>query len=91
MVRPKLTLYYDLHSPYTYLAYYYLRVRPKLPPPGNQNRRLTATQHSETFQNCDVTYVPVLMIGFVKAGLGSQPWEKPSKRKCHQSGRAGRR
>ncbi|KIW99605.1 uncharacterized protein Z518_11018 [Rhinocladiella mackenziei CBS 650.93] len=60
MTRPKLSLYYDLHSPYAYLAFY-------------------AIKNSSTFKSCDVTYIPVLLVAYIKA-IGLQPpWSSPNK------------
>ncbi|KAK5171870.1 uncharacterized protein LTR77_003506 [Saxophila tyrrhenica] len=37
------------------------------------------TRHSQTFSDCDITYVPVLMIGLVKAGVSNPPWNIPNR------------
>ncbi|KAH8895187.1 thioredoxin-like protein [Thozetella sp. PMI_491] len=63
MARGRLTLYHDLQSSYAYLAYRYIR----------------HLQTAGIFQNCDVSFVPVIMVGFVKAGVSIPPWGKKNK------------
>ncbi|KIW13293.1 hypothetical protein PV08_08481 [Exophiala spinifera] len=60
MPRPRLTLYFDLHSPYSYLAFYLIHTSP-------------------VFKQCDVTYVPVLLVAFIKAVGLQPPWGSPTK------------
>ncbi|KAK5194746.1 hypothetical protein LTR99_003248 [Exophiala xenobiotica] len=60
MPQPHLTVFFDLHSPYSYLAFYVLHSSP-------------------VFRKCDVTYIPVLLVAFIKA-IGLQPpWSSPNK------------
>ncbi|KAK6380745.1 hypothetical protein LTS17_004945 [Exophiala oligosperma] len=60
MPRPQLTLYFDLHSPYTYLAFYLIHTSP-------------------VFEQCDITYIPVLLVAFIKAVGLQPPWSSPNK------------
>ncbi|KAK5390284.1 hypothetical protein LTR20_002995 [Exophiala xenobiotica] len=60
MPQPHLTVFFDLHSPYSYLAFYVLPSSP-------------------VFRKCHVTYIPVLLVAFIKA-IGLQPpWSSPNK------------
>jgi len=59
-LRPKVTLYFDIHSPYSYLAFYALKNWP-------------------VFRSCDVTFVPVLLVAFIKATGLIPPWSSPNK------------
>ncbi|KAF2236217.1 thioredoxin-like protein [Viridothelium virens] len=60
MSKARMKLYLDLQSPYSYLAFSFIRKSP-------------------SFQTCDKDYVPVLLIGFVKAGVGTPPWSSSNK------------
>ncbi|KAI1616254.1 thioredoxin-like protein [Exophiala viscosa] len=60
MPRPKITLFFDLHSPYSYLAFYVLNKSP-------------------IFRQCDITYIPVLLVAFIKLVGLNPPWSSPNK------------
>lgn len=76
MARPSITLYYDLVSPFAYIAYYLLRVSPPNPPHPSHS---PTPQHSPTFKDIDITYIPVFLGGIMQATGNRPPLAVPEK------------
>ncbi|OCL12704.1 thioredoxin-like protein, partial [Glonium stellatum] len=62
MAKPKVTLFVDIVSPFSYLAFY-------------------ALQNFPIFKQCEVTYVPILLGGLMKACGNTPPLQIKNKDK----------
>jgi 2-hydroxychromene-2-carboxylate isomerase len=85
MNRRRVILYFDLHSPFSYLAFYLLQVSPATAFPSLDIAKWTPTdvsmiqQNLPVFQSCEVIYKPVLLVAYIKAVGLVPPWSSPSK------------
>ncbi|KAJ5175257.1 uncharacterized protein N7482_001134 [Penicillium canariense] len=74
MATPKITLYFDIVSPFAYIAFHVLKASPIT---HNRGSWCLDTnfhfQNSPTFAGCDISYVPILLGGLFNACNNTAP------------------
>lgn len=82
MAKPKLTLYFDMHSPFAYLAFHLFRVCRGVSPFRSPEAADRHQQTSPIFRSCEITYVPILLVGLIHEIGGGAPWGIKSRQDC---------
>lgn len=83
MSAPQITFYFDIGSPFSYIAFHVLKVGSMKP--QDQFPLLTNSQNSPVFSECEIQYIPVSLRDIFQLCQNAPPLAVKSKFESHAS------